>query len=567
MKHQMQWHTPSPLWSHALEDGDSNRFQQPAILRFASDNFMDDLAAQLGRDSTRLKDLVIRPETWSAPDAGWQARDAHDATLPVKLFQPAHARFYLISASLVCRISGLPDKNVDTGSQEKVGFVIRRLVARDAMIKVRPGDSTTYDEYGWQSGMWLKLAAPESVQDAEERLPMFPLNYTEGAQSRRLLTGLIPVSSRETYQAAGALSPVVTPGQEGGTALADARQALFDTTVSHALAVGEMSLRAAITRQLATDAFTQAPPIKKDPPVTITQSQAIEVLVFALLDLAEFLQKNLPQVWAAVFSGWSGSSSEQRSVYRKLDTRMFNIVGPTWVNALRDVWSKRERILAGEQIGSGVTLVIGSPSLAETGMAIDYLGLVKDSGGGLYDKVIDALKALPAVPATSDPEAAGEVVRVPKFDPQAGSIYIARCVYDRPHCPGPGRTIVSPASAPFQLASFFDPDAPVRPVRITMPVDTSVAGLRKFPKSVSFLISDQLRKQISRVDGVKISDLDDGDLNDEQQFDLGMICSMSIPIITICAMILLMIIVKLLNIVFQWVPFFKICLPLNLKAR
>jgi hypothetical protein len=41
----------------------------------------------------------------------------------------------------------------------------------------------------------------------------------------------------------------------------------------------------------------------------------------------------------------------------------------------------------------------------------------------------------------------------------------------------------------------------------------------------------------------------------------GMVCSFSIPIITICALILLMIIVKLLDIVFFWMPFFQICLP------
>ena len=40
-----------------------------------------------------------------------------------------------------------------------------------------------------------------------------------------------------------------------------------------------------------------------------------------------------------------------------------------------------------------------------------------------------------------------------------------------------------------------------------------------------------------------------------------MICSLSIPIITICALILLMIIVSILNIVFFWMPLFKICLP------
>jgi len=42
----------------------------------------------------------------------------------------------------------------------------------------------------------------------------------------------------------------------------------------------------------------------------------------------------------------------------------------------------------------------------------------------------------------------------------------------------------------------------------------------------------------------------------------GMVCSFSIPIITICALIMLILIVKLLDIIFFWMPFFQICLPL-----
>jgi hypothetical protein len=41
----------------------------------------------------------------------------------------------------------------------------------------------------------------------------------------------------------------------------------------------------------------------------------------------------------------------------------------------------------------------------------------------------------------------------------------------------------------------------------------------------------------------------------------GMICSLSIPIITICALILLIIIVSLLDIVFHWLPYFMLCFP------
>jgi hypothetical protein len=40
-----------------------------------------------------------------------------------------------------------------------------------------------------------------------------------------------------------------------------------------------------------------------------------------------------------------------------------------------------------------------------------------------------------------------------------------------------------------------------------------------------------------------------------------------LPIITICALILLIMIVFLLNIVFFWAPFFRVCLPVPLRSR
>jgi hypothetical protein len=44
--------------------------------------------------------------------------------------------------------------------------------------------------------------------------------------------------------------------------------------------------------------------------------------------------------------------------------------------------------------------------------------------------------------------------------------------------------------------------------------------------------------------------------------ELGVMCSLSIPIITICALILLMIIVSLLDLIFRWLPLFVVCFPL-----
>jgi hypothetical protein len=52
-----------------------------------------------------------------------------------------------------------------------------------------------------------------------------------------------------------------------------------------------------------------------------------------------------------------------------------------------------------------------------------------------------------------------------------------------------------------------------------------------------------------------------GPCNDGGSVSIGMICSISIPIITICALIILMIMISLLDLIFRWLPFFILCFP------
>jgi len=170
------------------------------------------------------------------------------------------------------------------------------------------------------------------------------------------------------------------------------------------------------------------------------------------------------------------------------------------------------------------------------------------------------LAALAGNPVTPEP-ATG--TPVPKLADDV--LYIIRCVYQRPRCKQLAPDVVSAPTEQFALASFFDPDAPSRPIRIPLPVDTSQGGLRKFSKNVAFLISDKLRNQMGLVSDGK-SALK-GDLGSESSFNLGELCSFSIPIITLCAFIVLMIFLSLLNLIFWWLPLLRICLPLKLKAK
>jgi hypothetical protein len=108
--------------------------------------------------------------------------------------------------------------------------------------------------------------------------------------------------------------------------------------------------------------------------------------------------------------------------------------------------------------------------------------------------------------------------------------------------------------------------------------------MRKHARGTAFVLSDMLCGQVQRAKGLGLIDLirqvlpwplhkdiDIGDgpgCKDGDGNEIGMICSLSIPIITICALILLMIIVSLLDFLFRWLPWFVMCFPVpKLRAK
>jgi hypothetical protein len=109
----------------------------------------------------------------------------------------------------------------------------------------------------------------------------------------------------------------------------------------------------------------------------------------------------------------------------------------------------------------------------------------------------------------------------------------------------------------FRVAAPFDPEAS-RPSMIQMP---GLADLRKgLAKGVSMITPPDTYGLIAGLNMKKgaSEDLVGGE---GLTFGIQWICSFSLPVITLVAMILLMIMISLLNIVFFWLPWVRICLP------
>jgi hypothetical protein len=115
-------------------------------------------------------------------------------------------------------------------------------------------------------------------------------------------------------------------------------------------------------------------------------------------------------------------------------------------------------------------------------------------------------------------------------------------------------------SVAFRVAAPFDPDAS-RPTLIQMPALRDLK--RGLAKGAAMLVPPDTQGLLDtlKLDQGVGPDLAEKPAANAAGLGVQWICSFSIPVVTLVAMILLMIIVTLLNIVFFWLPWVRICLP------
>ncbi len=687
-KDQVQWAAPSPLWPIAAGASDialrRNVLRKPAILRFATDTFMEDFIKLLETDPARLPEFVATPETWRGPTAASEpvkpvpifARKLNrlgltaarknglvpaitsslgaaslvstapitEETEKLKLYQPAHQRYYLVASSLGCGRAGLPDRAINPAKQESVTYVVRRMFPPGPLNINTPlpvFNQATWEEYAFVStpagNRWKRIPKQKQADggvlvEGEDQLPLFAMNFTEDdGRSRRLVAGLIPVGKREAYMGAGFQKqpedpePVVTP-----QAPPDPRMILFWSQVTEPwkklLEQASTGNKFNRVSKIPDDPTAGPPPLQDLSPNNVAataQGMREEIQTaswYILLDFALLLEKQTPRVWRhlnnqAPLAGQPPFTGAETALVNAISNTAFNLTGLQQTEFIRGTdyqatqikSSLRDALLAvkigtipdnleavktsynrkePDSLWPGFLFPLADPLLPGPLPNLAIVVGPDDSDLEQQRKKIDALAdriaaALPAQFAAKVPT--NPLVSQQPMDMREGWFAI-RCVFSRPECGPIDPPLLSEPTTPFQMAGFFDPDAPARPIRIALPLDTSPAGLRKFDKNTAFMISDMLCGQIDRLKGLSLGDLvlsvlpwplkkdlsvpDGGPCKSDSGLEIGMICSLSIPIITICALLLLMIIVSLLNIIFRWLPFFIFCFPLpKLKAK
>jgi hypothetical protein len=485
------------------------------------------------------------------------------------------------------------------------------------MRRLRESDGRE-DEYALvtENGLpgWRRVSTAEGsaevVLTGEEILPLAPVSYVEDdGRKRRLWTGLIPTGKRETYAGAPELpeTGISTPADTEPEKPPKPALLLFQRLVSGPL-LGLIDAAVAANRTInpPADGGDKAPTdLERAKFLREIRENLQTGSWYVLLDFAQFLEEQLPEVWAVV-KGQTGPvlSTAQQELLNKLGAITVASAlaaelikpkseGATPVYGSGDIWGSLRAALAG--IGAFAedleAVEIPYDRTVKSNSALDvpqWPGSLFPLADPLYTDrktaqgelaTLEALvaAALPTEPVGPTP-ATPIGARTPA-DPQGQDRFVIRCVFERPLCAPVTPPLVSLPSEPFLLAGFFDPEAPARPIRIALPVDISPAGLRKYDKNAVFMVSDALCGQINRLKALSLGDLirsvlpwplhkdlsvSDGGLRCGGPDCLGLAISISIPIITICALVLLLVMVVLLDIIFRWLPYFIFVYPVRL---
>ncbi len=694
IKHDTKWLAPAAIWSEFSDISTAEKrddFKRPTILRFNSDAFMQELISLMNLYPERLVEWKAQGETWREPMETPPTREllpieqpvseflksqtkqlkienkisvpsstnlVVNNKLPLKLFQPLHQRFYLVTASLVCRRVGLPDRAIDLEKDQKVKFVIRRLLPKDPNAEIENPDvcdPQNCDEYAWvldgDQMKWKKVVEgsvinTKTLLTEEERLPMSPLGYIEeGEQSRKLLSGFIPVSKREIYMNSGLV--VAEPKEENQNSSVNSSK---HDAIAHVFSM----LVAAPWKRLISMGLnesngnskwvSEAPASAKNhdefPDFDLisgstlrdTREKIQTISWYVLIDMLQFFKDYIPRIYQYIADGIEPAalSQEELNLYNALSAITLNTedFNDKVIDGVQDNYISESNYHTHNDLKG--SLVAALSELANNSNYETDLDLVDYA----YDRIDENTKAeynwpdflfpladpviaacpLPSILADDDPDRSdaepdfshdqldaltllvkeaipedlGKTapdIKPPK-PPQkdnSGGWFVIRCVFEAPNCGPFNPALLSESTVPFKMAATYDPDAPGRPINIPMPLDITPAGLRKHQKNANFMISDMLCGKLRGARKTTLGDLvlsvlpwpfhkdlpEPGNANcSKGGIGFGMMCSLSIPIVTLCAMILLTIMVTLFDIFFRWLPFFFLCLPIpGLKGK
>ena len=488
---------------------------RPVILQRSEDDFVHATLDDLRTDTGRAQLASLRAQ-------------ARDAAGRLKLFQPIQRQFHVALIESWCDTPGNP--RIDPQRVDAAGMVLRRVGADGLpegwmkskgrvrgwtpVARVGGGDADPASTQRLQVGLTgvadidRQLTAMATANDdsllSESVIPMFiaPPDVCAAA-AKTLFYGIVPTTSSEISEAA----PVF---------------ASSDVDFGPQSANFQNHLVQALRGQ------AQAMPSPGGTPSAAWLTQADKAGEDSTIGRFVLLLRQLASEFN-VFDGGAEVARVKQALHaiRLPLVRGGSVPADTFLQAAADV-------------------VLGmDPSVAAPEMPASWPALPAADAAALASALHDAMQArFVAVKGKQG-----------RFDEPAARYQVRAFVRLKADGACPPRVVWSDYGDVFTIAAWYE-GAGAPPVQILLPDPSDRNLLKALKPNVSFVVPPSLQ---SLLKGSATDQLQ-GTISNSP-LGLTWICSFNIPIITICAFLVLNIFLSLFNIVFGWLFFMKICLP------
>jgi hypothetical protein len=500
---------------------------------------------------------------------GWEQEDS----MPVgqgsvlKLRRPVHKTFYVVAWEACCKLPTLPA--IAPEKIESAGFVIRSGSAAAPLgFQIVQGKSQ-----GWGPvepladpdavrgikalGLVPRSATPNPGYTGEETFPLHPLPVQDAGNPHTLLFGYLPIGGG-TYMPP---SPPAPPTDTGDSMLQDLPWpfglAGFSNgppgtyTFDQQIKAGQIDSAMAALLRILLGRYQLVDPDAWNDPQNGTLVGILDGLAF-YTDPATPLSGQALRDWAAA-SPAPGSS--------------------TLGAVLRDYAATPAPASAGSSLGPAAPTITTAQMFfaalmqadpASSSTPLPASAKLPASAQNLLVIEADAarIRAALRLRLVNAQAVSSAAMPVPKLVSGPNGRYFVMPFLRTMRPDGCIRIYWGPPSEPFAVAAAFDPDA-ARPSLIEMP---GLADAKKgLARGAAFDIPPDLADLMNGLTSSSAVQKMWSGGGPSGGLGIRFLCSFSLPVITICAMLMLSIVISLLNIFLGWMAWVKICIPLPSK--
>jgi hypothetical protein len=522
------WYTPSP--------------RKVAIHRYLDAEFVSQFQADASNAPERNAALFA----WERED-----RMGPDQGNLLKLRRPLHRTFHVVAWEASCKIPTAPSGQPALAPEkvESAGFVLRtgnpaapqgfQLVQGkpQGWSAVEPGVDPDAARQVKALGVLLpQQATPVPAYTGEETLPLHPLAVQDGSATHTLLFGYLPIGGGDFAPPSAATPPAPDTSSlpedlPWPFGLADRSNGLPPVyTYDQQIAGGQVTSQLGAVLRVLLGRYQFVEPAAWSDPANIA--------LVDILDALNFYTAPPVALSGQALRDWAATRPAQ---------------GHTLGSVLRNQIAAQnlltELMKAAPQDKVPLPAAAGVPASAANLLVIESVAAQLRAAMRLRlaRAIATSTAAIPIPKLVSGPSGRYFVVPFVRTVKPDG-------------CP---RISWGAPSEPFAVAAMFDPDA-ARPSLIEMP---GLADAKKgLARGATFDMPPDLANlanSLANNDAVQAMWSGNGSM--PSGGGTRFICSFSLPVISICAMVMLSIVLNLLNIVLGWMAWAKICLPVPSK--